>query len=334
MAPFDGLNMAPRPGEPESAMLPGMAAPRPQASPLRGSGLLLAPLPAAMPDTSLPGPVALQTPNTWTYDFDPGTGSARATFNGQVSFTSGGSVVGYLPLAGGTLTGDLAIAHGGQATITVNANDASNNRAVVQLLKQGVAALVISADGSTVGQIYYEAEGVNGFHQFFAGGNSVALFLPSGVQLQATPTAPTAPAATSTTQVATTAFVKTAGATSSNVQNTLGSNTATGAANNFVNGPNTGAIGAAGQVWHISAGAMVSNTGATYDYFTARIWNGAAAVGPAVTSVTPGGNTTCLSPSAIVTLAATTTFTLQAADNSTGNGSLNTPSWIMAIRLA
>jgi hypothetical protein len=333
MAPFDGLNMAPRPGEPESAMLPGMAAPRPQTPPLRGSGLILAPTPAAMPDTSIPGPVALQTPNTWTYDFDPGTGSARATFNGEVSFTSGGSVVGYLPLAGGTLTGDLAITHGGQATLTVNANDASNNRAVVQLLKQGVAALVISADGTTVGQIYYEAEGANGFHQFFANGASIALFLPSGVQLQATPTAPTAPAATSNTQIATTAFVKTAGASASNVYAALGSNQATGAASNYANGPNTGVIGAAGQVWLVMGVAVVSNT-TGYDFFNVRLWNGAAQLGPPIACATINGNPVAVHVANIVTLAAATTFTLQAADNSSANGSINTPSWIAAIRLA
>src|SRR5215475_4400471 len=91
MAPFDGLNMAPRPGEPESNLLPGMAAPRPQGGPSGPAATVYLAAPLAMPDTSQPGPVALQEPATWTYDFDPGTGSSRATFNGIVTFTSGGS---------------------------------------------------------------------------------------------------------------------------------------------------------------------------------------------------------------------------------------------------
>jgi hypothetical protein len=42
-----------------------------------------------MPDTSGPGPTALQAPTTWVYDFDPGTGVARATFNGEIAYTTG-----------------------------------------------------------------------------------------------------------------------------------------------------------------------------------------------------------------------------------------------------
>jgi hypothetical protein len=91
MAPFDGLKEAPRPGEPESALLPGMAAPKPLASPPGGGQGTPAIALAAMPDTSQPGPVALQEPPSWAYDFDPGTGSARASFTGIVQFTSGGA---------------------------------------------------------------------------------------------------------------------------------------------------------------------------------------------------------------------------------------------------
>jgi hypothetical protein len=44
-----------------------------------------------MPDTSGPGPVALQEPPAWAYDFNPATGSARASFTGEVTFISGGA---------------------------------------------------------------------------------------------------------------------------------------------------------------------------------------------------------------------------------------------------
>lgn len=98
MAPFDsdgdGLGMAPRPREPESALLPGMAAP---AAP---GAVLGDPEPrfgqfghvqlGSMPDTSGPPPVATETPIHWDYDFDPVTGTARATFPGIVNGGGGG----------------------------------------------------------------------------------------------------------------------------------------------------------------------------------------------------------------------------------------------------
>lgn len=83
----DGLGMAPRPGEPESALLPGMAAPRPPAAqirPVERFGLFGHVQLGSMPDTSGPGPTALETPVTWAYDFDPASGNARAQFFGIV----------------------------------------------------------------------------------------------------------------------------------------------------------------------------------------------------------------------------------------------------------
>jgi hypothetical protein len=83
----DGLNFQPRVKEPESALEPGMSARAPQltADGLPGVEAL------DMPDTSGPGAVAGPSPARWVYDFDPGTGSSRATFNGEVAFTSGGA---------------------------------------------------------------------------------------------------------------------------------------------------------------------------------------------------------------------------------------------------
>jgi hypothetical protein len=81
---------------PESAMLPGMAAPASHSVP-HGVAALLAP---NIPDTSI-GPVALQEPPAWSYDFDPANGIARASFPGEV--TVAGNPVG------GPTTGSGAI---------------------------------------------------------------------------------------------------------------------------------------------------------------------------------------------------------------------------------
>jgi Glycine-rich domain len=107
MAPFDatelgsigsdGLGMAPRPGEPESNLLPGMAAPRPEIEPLDAESLLGPLVPPNITDTSIQAPqppgLTLQEPPRWQYDFDPANQLARATFPGEVAFVSGGPIV-------------------------------------------------------------------------------------------------------------------------------------------------------------------------------------------------------------------------------------------------
>lgn len=75
---------------PESALLPGMAAPMPQNTPQT-----LFPMTGGfpnIPDSSIPGPLAQLEENPgWIYDIDPANGQMRATFNGEVTFTSGGA---------------------------------------------------------------------------------------------------------------------------------------------------------------------------------------------------------------------------------------------------
>lgn len=134
----DGLNFQPRIGEPESSA-------GPRAQPVGGLQAFLAP---NIPDTSGPGPTPLQAPVRWVYDFDPATGVARATFNGEVSGPAG-------PI-------------GGVASFNTRTG------AVVLL-----AADVTAAGGA----------------------------LLSSPALIGTPTAPTAAPGTTTTQLATTAFV-------------------------------------------------------------------------------------------------------------------------------
>jgi hypothetical protein len=110
MAPFDGtelgssgsdgLGMAPRVGEPESNLIPGMAAPLPPGPQIGLPGVesLLGPLvPPNITDTSTAAPqppgLSLQEAPRWQYDFDPANALARATFPGEVSFVSGGPTV-------------------------------------------------------------------------------------------------------------------------------------------------------------------------------------------------------------------------------------------------
>lgn len=69
----------PRPGEPESAMLPGMAV----AAPREAVQAVQLPAPLGMPDTSI-GPVAVQEPARWAYDFNT-AGVSRATYAGFVT---------------------------------------------------------------------------------------------------------------------------------------------------------------------------------------------------------------------------------------------------------
>lgn len=97
----DGLNMLPRIGEPETSF-PGAGKP---------VGDLLAFSAPNIPDTGGPGPTPLQQPGAWTYDFDPTSGSARATFNGEV-FPSGG---------GGS--GDVTSFNGRTGAITLTTGD-------------------------------------------------------------------------------------------------------------------------------------------------------------------------------------------------------------------
>lgn len=91
----DGLGMAPRAIEPQSAMIPGMAAPAPPpaaqgpSEPVQRFGQFGHLQLGSMPNTSGPGPVATQQPSAWTYDFNPATGNSRASYDGEVDLTGG-----------------------------------------------------------------------------------------------------------------------------------------------------------------------------------------------------------------------------------------------------
>ena len=121
----------------------------------------------------------------------------------------------------------------------------------------------------------------------------------------------------------------------------LGADVALNNTANFFDGPNTGSIGANGQIWLIiGVVSLVSTVGANVE---AGIFNGTAYI--ANSAGTVAGNfylpiTVC----AVVTLTAAMTFTLRAKDSSNVNGTLlttgvatgaaNKATSITAIRLA
>lgn len=126
----DGLGMFPRIGEPESSLVPGMAAPRPGAALGGLPGVAL----ATIPDTSMSGPVSLQEPATWSYDFNP-AGVSRATFSGEIVAGSGG---GGAPLNSPAFTGN-------PTAPTPPAGDADTSIATSAFVSTAVAAVAAKA---------------------------------------------------------------------------------------------------------------------------------------------------------------------------------------------
>lgn len=173
MLESDGLNMLPRPGEPESSLTPGMAAPlgvKLPASPIIRP-LSVGPFPnvPSMPDTSMPGGngVAIEAPPGWFFDFDPGTGSARATFNGEVQFVSGGaagSVLSFNSRTGAVtlLPADISGANGVLNNNGVMTNPTITNATMLSGMSvSGVATLSGGATISSQCNITGDASGSN-----------------------------------------------------------------------------------------------------------------------------------------------------------------------------
>jgi len=108
-----------------------------------------------------------------------------------------------------------------------------------------------------------------------------------------------------------------------NVTAFLGANVNLNVTANFFDGPTTGSIGAAGQVWLIIVTACVYDTVASSAQEIA-IWNGSAYVAN-VSATTAGANLVQnLTTNAIVTLSGATTFTLRARSQTTTTGLLAT----------
>ena len=158
----------PRPGEPESALIPGMSTPAPRTVPQP----LDAPTALSMPDTSI-GPVALQEPATWSYDFDPASLQARASYPGIVNFSQDPTVNGvpiggggpFLALSGGTLNATPASSVPVlQANTSNNGPTCNNGLTVIQGYLGGGLAMGNGLTPHTV-TVQYGAET---FNQHFA----------------------------------------------------------------------------------------------------------------------------------------------------------------------
>ena len=106
-----------------------------------------------------------------------------------------------------TFSGNVTIAQTANGGFVANATDASANRPLLALQKQGVTRLQISCDGTSPGATYYEALGASALHQFFAGGSAQFTVTPTTATFASIPTHPTPTAGDNTTKSATTAFV-------------------------------------------------------------------------------------------------------------------------------
>src|SRR5690348_2711573 len=103
----DGLGRAPRAKEPESAMLPGMAAPKPAANrPARPVGAVWEEAGKILRQTPAGAVVVVPDPPTpvpWMLDFNPATGNARANFAGEMNVNGTIALTGTATLNGSAL---------------------------------------------------------------------------------------------------------------------------------------------------------------------------------------------------------------------------------------
>jgi hypothetical protein len=194
-------------GEPESSIAGA-------AQPAGGPSPFLAP---NIPDTSGPGPTALQEPAAWTYDFNPATGSSRATYNGEVTANAistpaagvdsfnGRTGVVVLDLADVTAAGgapiDSPIFTGNPAAPTRLAGDSSGGLATTMFVQQAIAnEPTVSSFNGRMGAVTLTTGDITG-----AGGAPTVSPALTGV-----PTAPTASQGDVSSQIATDAFVSNA----------------------------------------------------------------------------------------------------------------------------
>lgn len=173
-----------------------------------------------IPDSSVPGPLA-QTQEIvgWVYDIDPATGVMRATFTGEVSYTSGpGGVSSFntrtgavtlqaadvtgvggalsanvLPLTGGTLTGPLTpaglvgVSNGSNAAAGQIGEFLSNLNSGGTSMPGGttinIAQITLTAGDWDVFGLIAVGAGTGGVVQ--GGINTVSATLPAGMSLGA-----------------------------------------------------------------------------------------------------------------------------------------------------
>lgn len=101
----------------------------------------------------------------------------------------------------------------------------------------------------------------------------------------------------------------------------LGANVALNNTANFFSGPNTGSIGAAGQKWFIFGHATMTDTAGAAG-FALQIHDGTTALQRVYGQNTGASGNLNMSLGLVVALSAATTFTLQARDLTSANGTL------------
>jgi hypothetical protein len=146
------------------------------------------------------GPPGVTDPTVWAaLDSPHFTGTplaptaAQNTDTDQIATTKfvnaeiGGQLGFFLPLTGGTITGNfLGVSHTADVFLAVNSTDAGVGRPRFQLKKQNVLVGQISADGINIGSIYYESFGASALHEFFVAGSQIFTVLPGGVSVVGT----------------------------------------------------------------------------------------------------------------------------------------------------
>jgi len=210
----------------------------------------------------------------------------------------------------GALTGTTAAFSGVVTHPTPTAGDNSTKSATTAFVAAALAAGASISVGTTppgspaANQLWWNTDAS-------AGGGQLYIYYNDGNTTQWVPASPSV-----TTIVP-------PGADAGCKTTPLGANVALNNTTVYFNGPNTGAIGLAGQKWLIS-GRTSCNDGTGAVQFEARLWDGAAVLpgSSAMQYQGTAGGYTFLSCEAIVTLTAPTTFTLQARDWNFAGGTM------------
>lgn len=105
----------------------------------------------------------------------------------------------------------------------------------------------------------------------------------------------------------------------------LGADVALNNVANFFSGPNTGSIGASGQVWQITAVATLDDTAGAAAVELA-IFDGSVYIANSVTTIPFASGRSMGAVTVVVTLSAATTFTLRAKDLNSASGFIRTTS--------
>lgn len=159
-----------------------------------------------------------------------------------------------------------------------------------------------------------------------SGAGAITYPSATAITLPSITTATTQATSDSSTKLATTAFVKTTFPSVLNtpVQAFLGADVLLNNTGTYFSGPNTGSIGANGQVWLILATACCTDTAGTARFHVQIANNGALATIETSEVSSAANSEVAISLSFLATLTGATTFTLKANDSTATSGKLLT----------